>query len=264
MLPELVPPGGRLGEISRRRPPRRTGIPAGLPLIAAAADKACEVLGAGALDPSIGALSYGTTATLNTTHRRYVEAIPIDPALSGGGPRRVQPRAQGHARLLDGRVVQARVRRPRGRPGGGLGRRAGGRCSTSSSGPSRRARWASPSSRTGRRASGSRGPRRRARSSAGATSTPGPTCTGRSSRGWPTPCARAPSGPSGGRRSGCRELRVSGGGSQSPAAVQLTADVFGLPTGRPHTYETAGLGAAIDAAVGLGIHPDRSRLRSRR
>ena len=51
------------------------------------------------------------------------------------------------------------------------------------------------------------------------------------------------------------ELRVSGGGSQSPAAVQLTADVFGLPTGRPHTYETSGLGAAIDAAVGLGIHP---------
>ena len=49
---------------------------------------------------------------------------------------------------------------------------------------------------------------------------------------------------------------MSGGGAQSPAAVQLTADVFGLPTGRPHTHETSGLGAAIDAAVGLGIHPD--------
>ena len=51
------------------------------------------------------------------------------------------------------------------------------------------------------------------------------------------------------------ELRVSGGGSQSPAAVQLTADVFGLPASRPHTHETSGLGAAIDAAVGLGLHP---------
>jgi len=49
-------------------------------------------------------------------------------------------------------------------------------------------------------------------------------------------------------------LRVSGGGSQSRNALQLTADVFGLPTGKPHTYETSGLGAAIDAAVGLGIH----------
>ena len=52
-----------------------------------------------------------------------------------------------------------------------------------------------------------------------------------------------------------RELRVSGGGSQSPAAVQLIADVFGLPASRPHTHETSGLGAAIDAAVGLGLHP---------
>jgi sugar (pentulose or hexulose) kinase len=38
--------------------------------------------------------------------------------------------------------------------------------------------------------------------------------------------------------------------------VQLTADVFGLPTGRPHTHETSGLGAAIDAAVGVGLHAD--------
>ena len=51
------------------------------------------------------------------------------------------------------------------------------------------------------------------------------------------------------------EIRVSGGGSQSPAAVQLTADIFGLPAMQPHTHETSGLGAAIDAAVGLGIHP---------
>jgi sugar (pentulose or hexulose) kinase len=52
------------------------------------------------------------------------------------------------------------------------------------------------------------------------------------------------------------ELRVSGGGSQSDAAMQLTADIFGLPTARPHVYETSGLGAAIDAAVGLGMHAD--------
>jgi sugar (pentulose or hexulose) kinase len=52
------------------------------------------------------------------------------------------------------------------------------------------------------------------------------------------------------------ELRVSGGGSQSDCAMQLTADIFGLPTARPHVYETSGLGAAIDAAVGLGLHRD--------
>jgi sugar (pentulose or hexulose) kinase len=60
------------------------------------------------------------------------------------------------------------------------------------------------------------------------------------------------------RRGGTRieRLRVSGGGSQSDAALQITADIFNLPTERPHLYETSGLGAAIIAAVGLGLHPD--------
>ena len=49
-------------------------------------------------------------------------------------------------------------------------------------------------------------------------------------------------------------LRVSGGGSQSDAALQITADIFDLPAERPHTYETSALGAAIDAAVGLKLH----------
>jgi sugar (pentulose or hexulose) kinase len=52
------------------------------------------------------------------------------------------------------------------------------------------------------------------------------------------------------------ELRVAGGGSQSNAAMQITADVFDLPVARPHIYEASGLGAAIDAAVGMGLHPD--------
>ena len=81
-----------------------------------------------------------------------------------------------------------------------------------------------------------------------------PTCTGRSSRGWPMPCGRAWSGPPKRTNVPVTEVRVSGV-HQSPAAVQLTADVFGLPASRPHTHETSGLGAAIDAAVGLGLHP---------
>ena len=37
---------------------------------------------------------------------------------------------------------------------------------------------------------------------------------------------------------------------------KITADIFGLPVSRPHLYEASGLGAAIDASVGLGIHKD--------
>ena len=51
---------------------------------------------------------------------------------------------------------------------------------------------------------------------------------------------------------------VAGGGSQSDAAMQILADVFGLPAQRSHTHETSGLGAAINAAVGLGWHPDHT------
>jgi sugar (pentulose or hexulose) kinase len=38
--------------------------------------------------------------------------------------------------------------------------------------------------------------------------------------------------------------------------MQITANIFNLPAERPHLHETSGLGAAIIAAVGLGLHPD--------
>jgi len=50
------------------------------------------------------------------------------------------------------------------------------------------------------------------------------------------------------------KLMVSGGGSQSDEAMQITADVFGMTAERPHTFETSALGAAINAAVGIGLY----------
>jgi sugar (pentulose or hexulose) kinase len=38
--------------------------------------------------------------------------------------------------------------------------------------------------------------------------------------------------------------------------MQITANIFNLPCERPHLYETSGLGAAILASVGLGLHPN--------
>lgn len=253
MLPELVPPGGRLGEITAEAS-AATGIPAGLPLIAAAADKACEVLGVGALEPSIGALSYGTTATLNTTHRRYVEAIPMIPPYPAAVPGAYSLEInvmRGYwmvewfkREFGDREVARAAVagiepevlfdELVRAVPAGSMGLTL-------------QPYW-SPGVRI-----------------------PGPEAKG-AIIGWGDVHTRAHlyrailEGLAYALREGAertekrtgvrlRELRVSGGGSQSPAAVQLTADVFGLPTGRPHTYETSGLGAAVVAAVGLGIHP---------
>ena len=41
-----------------------------------------------------------------------------------------------------------------------------------------------------------------------------------------------------------KEIRISGGGSQSDAICQITADIFGLKVSRVQTYETTSLGAA--------------------
>lgn len=253
-LPELVPPAAPLGNISSRAA-EETGIPAGLPVIAAAADKACEVIGSGCLEPHIGCLSYGTTATINTTHRRYIEVIPLIPPYPSAVPGAYSLEIQiyrgfwmvswfkqefGHREialaeqngvepetLLDELLAQA----PPGSQGLVL-----------------QPYW-SPGVRV-----------------------PGPEARG-AVIGFSDVHTRAhlyraileglayalrEGKERTEKRSGVpiTELRVSGGGSQSDAAMQLTADVFGLPAARPHTYETSGLGAAIDAAVGLGLHPD--------
>ena len=62
-LPDLVPAGSPLGVINEEAA-EQTGIPVGLPLISAGADKACEVLASGCLSPDTGSLSYGTTALI--------------------------------------------------------------------------------------------------------------------------------------------------------------------------------------------------------
>ena len=42
-----------------------------------------------------------------------------------------------------------------------------------------------------------------------------------------------------------KEIRISGGGSQSSAICQITSDIFGLPVSKIHTHESTSLGAAM-------------------
>jgi sugar (pentulose or hexulose) kinase len=81
----VPPPGAPLGELTPDAA-AIVGLPAGTAVLAAAADKACEALGSGALSPEIGSISYGTTATINTTQRRYVEAVPLVPPYPAAVP----------------------------------------------------------------------------------------------------------------------------------------------------------------------------------
>jgi sugar (pentulose or hexulose) kinase len=79
MLPALTAVGDTLGIVTADAA-KSTGLPEGVPVIAGAADKACEVLGVGALEPGVASVSCGTTATINTTRPQYVEVVPFMPA----------------------------------------------------------------------------------------------------------------------------------------------------------------------------------------
>lgn len=52
------------------------------------------------------------------------------------------------------------------------------------------------------------------------------------------------------------QIIVSGGGSNSPLFMQIFADTFGIKSVRNVVNNAAGIGAAINAAVGLGCYPD--------
>jgi sugar (pentulose or hexulose) kinase len=252
--PELVPPAGALGTITPTAA-KATGIPTGLKLIAAAADKATEVLGAGCLEPHIGCLSYGTTATINTTHRKYIEVIPLIPPY----PAAVPGAYSLEVSVVRGFWMVSWFKQQFGLREELLAKEQGieaeelfddlvDQVPPGSMGLILQPYWA-PGIRV-----------------------PGPEAKG-AMIGFGDVHTRAHiyrailEGLAFALREGMErtekrsrvpitELRVAGGGSQSNAAMRLTADVFGLPTSRPHVYEASGLGAAMDAAVGLGLHSD--------
>lgn len=78
-LPEVVAPGTVLGHITKKAA-AETGLAAGLPVIACGSDKGCETLGMGVLTEETASLSFGTTATVQLSSRRYFEPIRFMPA----------------------------------------------------------------------------------------------------------------------------------------------------------------------------------------
>lgn len=254
ILPDLVPSAGLLGHVTAQAA-AETGLPEGMPVIAAAADKACEIIGSGCLEPHIGSLSYGTTATINTTHKRYIEVIPLVPPYPSAVPDHYSLEMQIHRGYWmvswfkeEFGLRETLLAEEQGVTPESFFDQLVENVPPGSDGLVLQPFW-SPGIKV-----------------------PGPEARG-AIVGFSDVHTRAhlyraileglgyalrEGKERSERRSGVpiTELRVSGGGSQSDAALQLTADIFGLPTARPHTYETSGLGAAIDAAVGLGLHPD--------
>lgn len=251
-LPELVEPGESLGVITEQAA-QLTGIPQGLSLIAAASDKACEVLGSGCTSADVASLSYGTTATINTNNQGYVEPLTFIPPFPSAIPRqyncevmiyrgfwmvswfkqqfgqREQLRAQelgvSPESLFDELVDEV--------PPGSMGLML-------------QPYWS---------------PGLKNLEAKGAILGFGDVHTRahiyRSIlEGLAYALREGKERVEKRQKVKIKRLMVSGGGSQSDAAMQLTADIFNLPAERPHTYETSGLGAAMNVAVGLGYYQD--------
>ena len=254
MLPELVAPGTVIGAITAAAA-QGTGIPEGTPLVAAAADKACEVIGAGATEPHIGCLSYGTTATINTTNKKYIEVTPFIPPYPAAVPGAYSTEVQifrgywmvNWFKEQFGHLEQSAAA-GQGMAPEAMFDRLVNEVPPGSMGLMLQPYW-SPGIKV-----------------------PGPEAKG-AMIGFGDVHTRAHmyrailEGLAYALREGkekieqrsgvpVTELRVAGGGSQSDAAMQLTADIFGLPAARAHVYETSGLGAAIAVAAGLGLHKD--------
>jgi sugar (pentulose or hexulose) kinase len=242
-----------LGEVTSQASDE-TGIPAGLPLIAAAADKACEVLGTGTLASNICCLSYGSAATINTIHQRYIEVIPLIPPYPAAVPGSYSLEVQlfrGYWMvswfLREFGQKEQRLAKARGVKPEGLFDDLVNSVPAGSMGLMLQPYWA-PGLRS-----------------------PGPEAKGAvigfggiHTRAYfyrvmleGLAYAMREGAERTSKRSGVpiTEVRVAGGGSQSDAAAQLTADIFALPVSRPHVYEASGLGAAMDLAVGLKLQP---------
>lgn len=253
-LPELVEPGEKLGTLAADAA-AELGLAEGLAVFSAGADKACEVLGSGAVTPETACVSLGTTATINTCRDVYREVTRFVPAYPAAMPGAYTDEIQIYRGFwlvswfkqefaLD--TVDAAARE-------------------------QRAAEALLDERIAPIAPGSDGLLVLPTWSPGVR-IPGPEARG-AMLGFTDTHTRAHvyrailEGLGYALREGreriekrtktpITRLRVSGGGSQSDQAMQILANVFNLAAERSHTHETSGLGAAINAAVGLGWYAD--------
>ena len=243
---DLVEPGGVLGHVTADAA-ARTGLPAGIAVIATSNDKAVEALGAGLRDEDDALLSLGTyvaTMTPGSRPRDTADALWVNFASEPGkylyeshGVRRGMWTVSWFRDLVAGPppgVSEAELNAEAAEvPPGSAGLIAA-------------LDWLAPADETWRRGAlvgfdgtQSRGHIHRAILEALAIETAEHDARARAELGR-----------------GLRELIVTGGGSRSDLMLRILAAVYGVPVRTPEFRDAAGIGAAICAAVGVGMHAD--------
>jgi xylulokinase len=242
MLFDLVPPGGRLGQLTSAAA-EATGIPAGLPVYATANDKAVEALGSGLEDDGSVLLSLGTyiaAMTIGSSSRGAGDSYWANFAARPGkylyestGIRRGMWMVSWYRGVLDGpSESDLDSEADELAPG----------CNGLLTLPD----WLAPGHATWRRGAllgfdGSQGRAHIYRSIL---------------EGIALTMANHIAAMEQALGRQLSPVLVSGGGSSSDLMMQILADVFDRPTRRTTVNDAAGLGAAICAAVGHGIYPD--------
>lgn len=251
-LPELVEPGTVVGRVHRQAA-TATGLPAGLKVVACGSDKGCETLGMGVIDQTAASLSFGTTATVQTTSRRYFEPVRFMPAYPAPLPGCWNPEVEifrgfwmitwfqeqfGYQEVVEARncgrspeeLLDALLETV---PPGSMGLLVQPYWSPGLKHPMAKGAMVgfgdvhdrayvyralieglAYALREGLHSLEKRG------------------------------------------RVKIEQAAVSGGASRSDEICRISADIFNLPIVRGKTWETSGLGAALITAVGLGLHRD--------
>lgn len=254
-LPELFPTGFKIGSITEQAT-KQSGIPQGLPLIAGAADKAAEVLGCGVIDSgSVACLSLGTTATVQSVTQRYREVEKLAPLY----PSAVAGMYNSEIMIYKGFWMISWFRDQFGHQEREWALKSGQspeehldslleHAPAGSLGLVTQPYWGS----------GVRYPEPGAKGvMLGFGDVHGKAFVYRSiieGLGYAMREGLEKTEKRLGRK--FRLLRVAGGGSQSERILQILADIFQLPTERPHTSEASILGTAINMSVALGHHAD--------
>lgn len=249
-LPDLADPGQRLGVLTAQAS-EATGLAPGLPVIACASDKGCETLGSGCVDAGIASLSFGTTATVQTTTPRYFEPLGFLPPYPAALPGHYNPEVE----IFRGYWMISWFKRELAHPEVQEAQAQG----LAPEALLDRLLRAVPAGAMGLITLPHWGPSPKLPVTKGAMIGFGGVHTrshlyrslieglGFALREGLEQIEKA-----GGQA--IHTVRISGGATQSEEICQITADILGRPLTAGQTFETAGLGAAVLTAAGVGLH----------
>ncbi|MCR4911578.1 MAG: FGGY-family carbohydrate kinase [Bacilli bacterium] len=248
MLFPLKQPGEELGVISEQFA-KLTGLPNGIKLFASGSDKACETIGLGALSNEVGAVSFGTASTIEVSNKKYHEPEPFLPAYPAAVPGWYNMEVQVYRgfwmlswftkNFASEKIDEAKIQKMSVEE---MLNKDLANVPPGSDGLVLQPYW---------------GPGlRRPLAKGGIIGFSDIHTRAHLYRsiieGIVYALREGLESIEKSQKHKINELMISGGGSQSDAICQITADIFGLPVSRVQTYETTSLGAAIATFTALG------------